>query len=66
MPASDSRWSGDSTCGFCLQLYVVELERHCGGCDEPICPLCVVAAAEQGRVLCPGCASRPWSAEEED
>jgi hypothetical protein len=29
-------------CPLCLQTYLFELERRCDGCDERLCPWCVV------------------------
>jgi hypothetical protein len=52
---------GDSTCGFCLQVYHYELAYRCPDCDRPVCPSCAVRVSVE--VLeaascpdCPGCA----------
>jgi hypothetical protein len=48
------RWVGREQCGFCLQLYVYELELRCWECDRPLCPCCV-GARSPGDVTCPEC-----------
>lgn len=50
-----SRWSGEETCGFCLQTYCYELEVRCVACDEPICPFCVAVHRLLAERTCPGC-----------
>ncbi len=42
-------------CGFCLQVYVVELEVRCVGCDRAVCPMCVVRLEVSAEMLCPEC-----------
>ncbi len=48
------RWVGREQCGFCLQLYVYELELRCWECDRPLCPCCL-GSRSPGEVTCPNC-----------
>jgi len=52
---SRNRWRGHETCGFCMQTYVYELERHCFRCDRPICPLCIEVRTVREALVCPEC-----------
>lgn len=49
--------TGPETCRFCGAAFHVEIARHCGGCDRPVCPMCVIVMRELGTVFCPECAA---------
>lgn len=54
--ASQHYWlSGSEMCPFCLQVYVLEMEWRCCGCDAPLCPCCMGERREAGVETCIGC-----------
>ena len=54
-------WSdpGPVQCQFCLQAYRSECGYHCGDCDRPLCPVCVVTVRGRREVICPACRGQP-------
>jgi len=50
---------GREECGFCLQLYVREMETRCTHCDRAFCPMCSGEGGTPLLMLCPPC----WEGE---
>jgi hypothetical protein len=44
---------GDEQCSSCLQLYWLEMRRHCVHCDGAVCPFCMVKV--EAELVCLGC-----------
>jgi hypothetical protein len=42
-------------CSFCLHVYALMLETHCSGCDQAVCPGCVVVVEGVLGAWCPHC-----------
>jgi|GEM_PF-3348395 len=51
-----TRWwlAGSETCIFCGGQYAPETEYRCAGCDQAVCPDCIVVCAS-GECTCPQC-----------
>jgi hypothetical protein len=54
-PARPWWLGGSETCSVCLQVYVLEMEGRCTGCDGPLCPSCMTERREAGVEICVGC-----------
>jgi hypothetical protein len=46
---------GREECGFCLQVYVLEMETRCIDCDRAFCPMCFGEGRTSLLLLCPSC-----------